>query len=94
MLVLFALVLVTLLMMLVLCVMVGIELVATPGTRNGYGPAERTGHRVAMAARRRGVIVRPLGNVLVLMPPLAIADDEVDLLVDVTREAIHEVTDA
>jgi len=74
-------------------VMVGIELVATPGTRTGYAPADRMGHRVTLAARRRGVIVRPLGNVLVLMPPLAISDAEVDLLVATTREAIHEATD-
>jgi adenosylmethionine-8-amino-7-oxononanoate aminotransferase len=44
------------------------------------------------AARARGVVVRPLGSVIVLMPPLAISTTELDRLVDVTREAIAEVT--
>jgi adenosylmethionine-8-amino-7-oxononanoate aminotransferase len=74
-------------------VMVGIELVADRAARRPYAPALRMGHRVIMAARRRGVILRPLGNVLVLMPPLAIAADDLDLLVDVTRAAIREATE-
>ena len=39
------------------------------------------GARVCMDLRKRGVILRPLGNVLVLMPPLSITDDEIDRLV-------------
>jgi adenosylmethionine-8-amino-7-oxononanoate aminotransferase len=52
---------------------------------------ERTGFEVCRAARRRGVIVRPLGDVVVLMPPLGIADDELDELVSVVDESIREV---
>ncbi|HXJ32443.1 MAG TPA: adenosylmethionine--8-amino-7-oxononanoate transaminase [Candidatus Eisenbacteria bacterium] len=74
--------------------MVGIELVASRDGRRPYAPAARVGQRVIAAARRRGVILRPLGNVLVLMPPLAITEDELDLLVDVARDAIREVTEA
>jgi adenosylmethionine-8-amino-7-oxononanoate aminotransferase len=74
--------------------MVGIELVADRATRRPYPPALRIGHRAILAARRRGVILRPLGNVLVLMPPLAIADDDLDLLVDVARDSIVEATEA
>jgi adenosylmethionine-8-amino-7-oxononanoate aminotransferase len=74
--------------------MVGIELVAdSVGARRAYPPVLRMGHRVILAARRRGVILRPLGNVLVLMPPLAIAGEELGLLLDVTREAIVEATE-
>lgn len=73
--------------------MVGIELVADRATRRSYAPALRMGHRVIQAARRRGVILRPLGNVLVLMPPLAIAEDELALLLDVTRDSIIEATE-
>src|SRR6185503_6433160 len=73
--------------------MVGIELVADRATRRSYAPALRMGHRVIQAARRRGVILRPLGNVLVLMPPLAIAEDELALLLDVTRDSIVEATE-
>ena len=74
--------------------MVGIELVADRAARRTYPPALRMGHRVIQAARQRGVILRPLGNVLVLMPPLAIADDELAVLLDVARDAIVEATQA
>jgi adenosylmethionine-8-amino-7-oxononanoate aminotransferase len=72
--------------------MVGIELVADRATRTPYPTAARMGPRVAMAARRQGVIVRPLGNVLVLMPPLVVSESEVALLLAATRAAITEAT--
>jgi adenosylmethionine-8-amino-7-oxononanoate aminotransferase len=54
----------------------------------------RMGHRVALAARRRGAIVRPLGDVVVLMPPLSIAEADLRRLVEITAEAIAEATGA
>ena len=75
-------------------VMVGIELVADRAARTPYPPAARVGQRVVRAARARGVVLRPLGNVVVLMPPLAIAPADLDLLLDVTRDAIREATGA
>ena len=74
--------------------MIGIELVRDRATQEEYGYAERIGHRVCLAARKREVLLRPLGNVLVLMPPLAIQPQEVDLLLDAVRESIVEVTGA
>ncbi len=65
--------------------MCGIELVEHP-------VEWRAGHRVALAARRRGVIVRPLGDVVILMPPLAIPDTQLNRLVDAVGESIAEVT--
>jgi adenosylmethionine---8-amino-7-oxononanoate aminotransferase len=65
--------------------MVGIELVEHPL------PA-RIGHRVTLEARRRGAIVRPLGDVVVLMPPLAISDEDLRRLVGITAEAIDVAT--
>lgn len=73
--------------------MVGIELVEDKGSLKPYPPARRVGHRVILAARRRGVMVRPLGDVIVLMPPLTISDDELRTLVDVVYESIREVTE-
>ena len=75
-------------------VMVGIELAADAAERRPYSAAERMGARVTAEARRRGVIVRPLGDVVVLMPPLSITGDEIDRLVNVVRDAIGEVTGA
>jgi adenosylmethionine-8-amino-7-oxononanoate aminotransferase len=65
--------------------MVGIEL-------RGYPAAARMGHQVTLAARRQGAIVRPLGDVVVLMPPLAIAEEELRRLVEITATSIAEAT--
>ena len=72
--------------------MVGIELVADRATRAPYEPARRIGQRVCEAVRRHGVVLRPLGNVIVLMPPLSLSLDEAGLLVGAAASAIREVT--
>ena len=74
--------------------MAGVELVRERATRERFERADRVGHWVCMAMRRRGVILRPLGDTLVLMPPLSITESEVDLLADAARDAILEVTGA
>jgi adenosylmethionine---8-amino-7-oxononanoate aminotransferase len=74
--------------------MVGIELMRDPERREAFAPAERIGHRVILAARRRGVVLRPLGDVLVLMPPLSITTEEITALVTVAAESIAEVLGA
>jgi len=72
--------------------MIGIELVKDRKTKEEFAYSERMGHRVSLAARRHELMLRPLGNVVVLMPPLSIAPSEVDLLVDGVRESIAEAT--
>jgi len=72
--------------------MVGIELVDHRPTRRPYAPSERMGSRVVAETRRSGVILRPLGNVIILMPPLSVSADELDLLCAATRDAIRKVT--
>ena len=72
--------------------MVGIELVQDRATRSAYPPALRLGHQVIREARRHGVAIRPLGNVVVLMPPLGIQPSELELLLSVTSAAIAHVT--
>jgi adenosylmethionine-8-amino-7-oxononanoate aminotransferase len=62
-------------------VMVGIDL-------GDHDDALRMGHRVTVEARRRGAFIRPLGNTVVLMPPLSISEDELRELVGITRESI------
>jgi adenosylmethionine---8-amino-7-oxononanoate aminotransferase len=74
--------------------MVGIELVEDKNECRSYPPEKRIGHTLILEARRRGVIIRPLGDVIILMPPLTIADEELKILVDVTRDSIQAVTDA
>ncbi|MGA9524954.1 MAG: adenosylmethionine--8-amino-7-oxononanoate transaminase [Myxococcaceae bacterium] len=74
--------------------MIGIELVRDRATKEEYAYGERMGHRVCMALRMRGIILRPLGNVVVMMPPLSLTVAEAERLGDATREAIVEVTGA
>jgi Adenosylmethionine-8-amino-7-oxononanoate aminotransferase len=64
------------------------------GTMTGIevrGTGERTGFEVCRRARDRGVLIRPLGDVVVLMPPLAIGDDQLDELVEVVSDCVREV---
>src|SRR2546430_15706231 len=61
--------------------MVGIDL-------GEHDPALRLGQRVVREARSRGAIVRPLGDVIVLMPPLAISKGELRRLVKITAASI------
>jgi adenosylmethionine-8-amino-7-oxononanoate aminotransferase len=75
-------------------IMVGIELVADRASKEAFPLKEKIGHRVILEARKRGVIIRPLGNVIVLMPPLSISIAELDRLCDVTWESIRAVTEA
>jgi len=63
-------------------VMVGIDL-------GEHDPALRLGHQVTLEARNRGAIIRPLSDVVVLMPPLSISEDELRRLVEITRESIR-----
>jgi adenosylmethionine-8-amino-7-oxononanoate aminotransferase len=65
--------------------MVGIEI-------DGYTAEERIGHQVIMEARKHGVILRPLGSVIVLMPPLSISMPELKKLLDITFQAIKTAT--
>jgi adenosylmethionine---8-amino-7-oxononanoate aminotransferase len=67
--------------------MVGVEL-------GPYAYEQAMGARVCLDLRKRGVLLRPLGNVLVMMPPLSITDDEIDRLVDATRASIVELCGA
>src|SRR5207249_11593388 len=73
-------------------VMVGLGRVQEAASRAPSPPAARIGQQVVRAARARGVVLRPLGSTVVLMPPLAIAPAELEQLVDVTRDAIAEAT--
>src|SRR5690349_15118620 len=62
--------------------MVGIDL-------GEHDPALRLGHRVTVEARKRGAAIRPLGDVVILMPPLSISEAELRELVAVTRASIE-----
>lgn len=70
--------------------MVGIELIEDTTLRTDYPPELRMGAQVAEHIRKYGVILRPLGDVVVLMPPLSISAEEIELLVSATARSIIE----
>ena len=72
--------------------MIGIELVEDKAGRISYPPEKRIGHRVIMEARKRNLMIRPLADIIVLMPPLSITDAELALLLDTVRDSIRAVT--
>jgi adenosylmethionine-8-amino-7-oxononanoate aminotransferase len=65
-----------------------IELVKDRATRAPFPAAERRGLRVYRHGLERGVVLRPLGNVVYFMPPFCVTTDEIDLMVDVAVEGI------
>jgi adenosylmethionine-8-amino-7-oxononanoate aminotransferase len=74
--------------------MCGIELAAEPQRGRPYDAAARMGHHVTLEARARGAIIRPLGDVVVLMPPLAIDVDTLEELVEITADSIAAATES
>ncbi len=72
--------------------MVGIELVKDKATREPYEPNEKIGIKVIEEARDRGMIIRPLGNVIVLMPHLTFTRPQLERMVEITRASIEAVT--
>lgn len=73
-------------------VMIAIELVKDRRTKTSFEATKRVGHRVILEARKRGVILRPLSDVIVLMPPLSITQEEFTQLLDITFDSILEVS--
>lgn len=72
--------------------MVGIELVEDKETKRSYPAELRMGRRVILEARKRGLIIRPLGDVVVLMPPLCVGIEELEAIISITTDSIIEAT--
>ena len=72
--------------------MAGIELAGDVSKRQPYPPGKRIGKQVILEARKRGVILRPLGDVIVLMPPLSTTAQELEWLAGVVADSIRAVT--
>jgi len=68
---------------------VAIELAADARTRTPFAASERRGLRAYRKALSRGVLLRPLGDVVYWMPPYCVNEEELSLLADVTRDAIE-----
>ena len=71
--------------------MAGIELVKDWRTREPFDPRERAGIRVCEAMARRGVLTRPVGNVIVLMPPYCTTPAQLQQMISALREGGDEL---
>ena len=72
--------------------MVGIELVKDRATREPFDPRRRVGAAVCTAVRKHGVILRPLGDVVVLMPPLAMGLDDLKTIVAAVKAEVAQMS--
>jgi adenosylmethionine---8-amino-7-oxononanoate aminotransferase len=69
----------------------GIELVEDPVSKQPFPWASQVGARVCLHAREAGLLIRPLGDVIVLMPPLSIEIEELDWMIEVVVDSIQEI---
>lgn len=72
--------------------MAGVELVREKGAKLPYAWEEKMGWQVAYHCRDKGLLIRPLGNIIVIMPPLSISNDDLQHMLGVIREAVIAVT--
>lgn len=66
----------------------GVEVVRNWKTRESYGWEEKMGIRICEEARRMGVITRPIGNIIVLMPPYCITKPEIEKMIQVIAKSV------
>ena len=75
------------------CFMMCVENVANKETKELFAPEVQIGHRIADHCQKRGVIVRPIGHLNVMSPPLIMSRDNIDTLVGALRESIEATMD-
>jgi len=68
------------------------EMVRDKGRREPYPWQERRGLTVYRHALSRGVLLRPIGNVVYFMPPYIIEPEHIELMVEVAREGLERAT--
>ncbi|MFY0757342.1 adenosylmethionine--8-amino-7-oxononanoate transaminase [Metabacillus dongyingensis] len=73
--------------------MIGIELVRDKDTAEPFDWKDRVGVKVCRRARELGMLLRPLGNVIVFMPPLAAAKEELEEMTAILYQSIRDVTE-
>lgn len=71
----------------------GIELVADKATKREFEWSEQVGARICRKAREKGLLIRPIADVLIVMPPLAISIEQLGRMLDVMEECLLEVTE-
>lgn len=70
--------------------MAGVEIFKDKKRKQPFPLKERIGHNVCMNIRKNGVILRNLGDVIVLIPPLSVKQDELIYMVEALEKSIYE----
>ncbi|MDH4195096.1 MAG: aminotransferase class III-fold pyridoxal phosphate-dependent enzyme, partial [Nitrospirota bacterium] len=71
--------------------MVGIELVQDKNQKNPFPASDRIGQKIAMTARTLGLLIRPIGTIMILMPPLSATMKELNQMVAILKLSISVV---
>ncbi|MBX2832486.1 MAG: aminotransferase class III-fold pyridoxal phosphate-dependent enzyme [Rhodospirillales bacterium] len=74
--------------------MMGVEFVKDKETKLGFAPEDAIGLKLARAAQKRGLIARPLGNILILSPTLVMTDEQIATIGEILQDSIAEVSAA
>lgn len=67
-----------------------IELVKSRRTKEAFASEERIGYQIYQRALTKGLLIRPLGNVLYFMPPYIISEEEMSFMIHTTKETIEQ----
>ncbi len=73
--------------------MAGVELVFDKTTKEPYPLEDKMGWQIALNLREKGVLIRPLGNIIVIIPPLSISLENLKTMLDHIKSSIKEVTE-
>ena len=68
--------------------MVGVELIKDKETRTPFPHTNRMGQKVAMGCRKRGLLIRPIADVVVLIPPLNIEEHQLREMIDILHASL------
>lgn len=68
-----------------------VELVRDKESKETFSPEERVGYKIYLEGLKRGVFMRPLGNVIYFIPPLVITNNEIEFMIRTARESIQAV---
>ncbi|MEK4485910.1 adenosylmethionine--8-amino-7-oxononanoate transaminase [Psychrobacillus sp. FSL H8-0484] len=67
-----------------------VELVANKESKSPFASEERIGYQIYQRALEKGLLIRPLGNIIYFMPPYVISDEEIKWMIDTTKEVITQ----
>ena len=68
--------------------MIGIEIVSDKNRKERFPPTKRVGFHIAEQCRTLGLLIRPIGDILILMPPLSASTKELQQMVNILTRAI------